>query len=86
LETPLEKKAKIAPKTSKKNLPTPYSATWTARRLKDSPDRAISLLRIWSHPRCHREMTGEAVQQIAALSEEKAIEVLNELKSPRVFV
>jgi hypothetical protein len=65
---------------------TPFSAPWVAARLKDSPLRAISILRTWTHPNRHREVNDETVMDINKLPNNQAIEALNDLKKPHVFI
>src|SRR5439155_7805056 len=47
-----EPKANAQPHTPLKfKRHTPFSAPWIVARLRDSPDRALPLLRNWSHPK-----------------------------------
>ena len=65
---------------------TPFSAPWIVARLRDSPDRALPLLRNWSHSKRCREMNDDTVREINDLSEELAIRAVKELKKPHVYV
>jgi len=65
---------------------TPFSAPWVAARLKDAPQRAVSILRNWSHPRRFREINNVTIETINHLRDNQAIEALNDLKKPHVFI
>ena len=65
---------------------SPYSAEWIIARLRDSPSRAIPLLRIWSHNRRFREINSVTVRQLNDLPMDKAVQAVKELKEPRIFV
>src|SRR5215471_16395288 len=63
----------------------PYTAPWVVARLRDSPQRAIGILRIWAHER-RRDIDDGTIDEINALPEEIAIKAVEELKIPRAFV
>src|SRR5687768_14720205 len=52
---------------------TPYTAPWVAARLKDSPVRAVSILRSWSHSKRWREIHDDTVRKIAEMSDTDTI-------------
>ena len=81
-----EKPPRVKPKTETPKRHTPFSNPWVAARLKDSPQRAISILRMWAHPNRHREVNDETIRDINGLSGDQATEALNDLKKPHVFV
>src|SRR5213075_2213706 len=81
-----ESPAEMSPTTGTFKRHKVNSAHWTLARLRDSPSRALPLLRLWSHPRRFREMTDTTVEEIKALSDDLAIKALNELKIGRAFV
>src|SRR5688572_10483677 len=43
---------------------SPYSAPWVMARLRDSPDRAIPVLRNWAHTKRYREVNDLTIRQI----------------------
>jgi hypothetical protein len=65
---------------------TPFTSPWVAARLKDDPDKAVSILNVWSHPRRQKEINRQTVDDINLLGETEAIEAIEELKNPRRFV
>ena len=64
---------------------TPFTAPWVAARLKENPDRAIGILRNWAHPRRHREISRQTIEDINLLRDGDAVDALKELENPRVF-
>ena len=82
--TTTEKPSRAKTETPKQHIP--FSNPWVAARLKDSPQQAISILRIWAHPNRHREVNDETIKDINGLSDDQATEALNDLKKPHVFV
>ena len=81
-----EKRTKIPKTPSSYERHTPFTTPWVAARLKDSPGRAISILRNWSHSKCYRKVTEQTIEEINKLNTENALKALNQLKEPHVFV
>jgi hypothetical protein len=65
---------------------TPFTARWVVAQLRDSPTRAAGILRNWSHVKRHHEVHEQTILEINQLREADAVEAVEELKSPRVFV
>ena len=86
-ESPKDVPPKPIQLPDKLKRPTPYSALWTYARLNDTPiPMALAHLRVWSHPRRHRELTEATVQQIRTLKVDDGLRALQELKDPRIYV
>ena len=66
---------------------TPFTSPWIAARLHDqSEERAISLLRDWAHPKRYMEINRQTIDEINRLGDGDAIDAIEELKQPRVFI
>jgi hypothetical protein len=65
---------------------TPFTSQWVAVRLKDDPDKAVSILNIWSHPKQQIEVNRQLVNDINLLGETEAVEAIEELKNSRHFI
>ena len=65
---------------------TPFTSPWVAARLKDDPNKAVSILNVWSHPKHHIEINQQTVDNINLLGETEAIEAIEELKNSRRFI
>src|SRR5262245_30056000 len=65
---------------------TPFTAPWVAERLKDSPDRAIPILRDWSHSKRFHEINGITINLINRLNHDDAIEALDDLRKRHTFI
>jgi RNase H-like domain found in reverse transcriptase/Reverse transcriptase (RNA-dependent DNA polymerase)/Integrase zinc binding domain/Chromo (CHRromatin Organisation MOdifier) domain len=66
---------------------TPFTAPWVVERLKDQPEeRAVPILRIWAHPKRHREINRQTIDSINKLNDGEAVDAIEELKEPRVFI
>ena len=75
------------PKTSRKDLPTPHTAPWILRRLRnDSLIESRATLKHWMPFKRRRELTDDLLQQVKALPEEDALKAIRELKSTKQFV
>jgi len=72
--------------TRTKNPHTPFTAPWVVARLRDSPDRAVGILKSWSHDKHLREANDQTILEINRLEEKEAVEAVEDLKKPRVFV
>ena len=88
-----EKRIEENPKNINPTLPTrsttyepPFTLWWTLARLRDDPDRAVGILKNWSHNKRHREVNEQTVLEINRLEETTAVKALQELKEPYVFV
>ena len=63
----------------------PFTASWIVARLRDSPERAIGILRTWAHDK-RLDIDDITIAEINSMEEGTAIEAVEELKTPRVFV
>jgi hypothetical protein len=62
---------------------TPFTAPWVVERLKDQPEeRAVPILRIWAHPKRHREINRQTIDSINKLNDGEAVDAIEELKEP----
>ncbi|KAI0349087.1 hypothetical protein OH77DRAFT_1415564, partial [Trametes cingulata] len=66
--------------------PSPWTAEWVIKRLREDDVRAIVILRNWVHKKRQQEATHETLQQIRELSDDDAIMVLRELARPKQFI
>jgi hypothetical protein len=65
---------------------TPFTSPWVAVQLKDDPEKAVSILNIWSHPKCSMEIIQQMVDKINLLEESDAIDAIEELLKPQRFI
>ena len=66
---------------------TPFSNKWVVDRLKDTPEqRALAILKTWSHPKRHREINSVTLQKINQLNDTEASKAIDELKKPQTYV
>lgn len=85
--TTIPKRTSPIKKKSRSELTRPFTAAWTTERLRDlEPTRALATLRVWTHPRRHREISDTTVSEIAQLNDEQALDALYELKNRRSFI
>src|SRR3981189_1080468 len=63
------------------------SVYWVAQRmLEETTDKAIGILRLWTHDKRQEEATEEMVALINDLSDTDAIRALNQLQEPKQYV
>jgi hypothetical protein len=55
-------------------------------QLRDDPEKAVSILNIWSHPKHSMEINRQMVDKINLLGESDVIDAIEELSKPRRFV
>jgi hypothetical protein len=94
LKTPQEEK-RPPPKHQKEEptLPhrhlvghTPFTTPWVVARLRDSPSQATGILRSWSHKQRGAKINDQTISEINRLNTTIAIEAIEELRKPRVFI
>src|ERR1700722_139171 len=90
LNTPVpstpKNKAQPVPQ-NRKPRNAPFSAQWTIERLRDQdPSRAKATLRVWAHPRRHREIDDNTIKLLAELDDPQALEALQEFRLRRTFI
>lgn len=68
-------------------LHKPDTVQWTRARLKDAnPDRAVGILRSWTHPRRHEEASREVIIEINRLTDDAAEIALTEMTRPPTVI
>lgn len=67
--------------------PTPFTAPWVVRRIKeDKIENALTTLRVWMPDKRRLEANEETIRHIVSLSDDEAIEAIRSLKGPKRFV
>jgi hypothetical protein len=81
-----EEKRYTLPKQQRPRF-APFTAPWVVERLKDQPEeRAIPILRVWAHPKRHMEINRQTIDVINKLNDGEAVDAIEELKDPQVFI
>jgi len=68
-------------------MTTPETEMWVAQRLVEAKEeQQIGILSTWVHNQRQAEVTQETIEEINNLSDQDAVEALNELRMPRRYI